>query len=235
MMRYAIHRLDADPDSPFPDPLKSDHPDGLIAIGGDLSQTRLLNAYRSGIFPWFEQSGPILWWCPNPRAVLIPGHVHVPKRLQRTLRQGFFKTTVNQQFEQVIQQCATDRGESGETWITEDMLQAYTELNRNGHAHSLEVWRQDQLVGGIYGVAIGNVFFAESKFHTERDASKVALVELMRKLEHDGYVLCDCQLWNPHLEQFNIRMIDREDFLRLVRFGCSQKQAFVNDQQDQQL
>ena len=225
-MRFVVPRLSDDPLAPFPEPEQSDHPDGLIAIGGDLSEARLLNAYRNGIFPWFDEQGPILWWSPNPRAVLIPGHVHVPTRLQRTLKQQRYAITINQAFDQVIEACATDRGETGETWITSDMLNAYTQLHQNGHAHSLEVWQDDELIGGIYGVAIGKMFYAESKFHTQRDASKIALIELMKKLEQNGYLLCDCQLWNPHLEQFNIRMMNRSDFLRLVIHAVNQYTAF---------
>ncbi|MEM7054069.1 MAG: leucyl/phenylalanyl-tRNA--protein transferase [Pseudomonadota bacterium] len=225
-MRFVLPRLADDPEAPFPDPKQSDHPDGLIAIGGDLSQTRLLNAYRNGIFPWFEQHGPILWWCPSPRAVLIPGHVYIPRRLQRTLNQQRYRVTLNQAFGQVIEGCATARGEHGETWITAGMLEAYARLHQNGYAHSLEVWQDGQLIGGIYGVAIGKIFFAESKFHIQRDASKVALIELMNRLEQQDYLLCDCQLWNPHLEQFNIRMMDRSDFLRLLQHGVKQPGHF---------
>ena len=221
-MRFIVPCLSDDPDAPFPDPNQSDHPDGLIALGGDLSETRLLNAYCNGIFPWFEQHGPILWWCPDPRAVLIPGHVHIPRRLQRTLKQQRYQITVNQAFERVMHGCAAARGEQHETWITTDMLDAYRQLHLNGHAHSLEVWQGDALIGGLYGVAIGSVFFAESKFHTQRDASKIALIELVQRLEQQNFLLCDCQLWNPHLEQFNIRMIDRGDFLKLVQYGVKQ-------------
>ncbi|MEM1082409.1 MAG: leucyl/phenylalanyl-tRNA--protein transferase, partial [Pseudomonadota bacterium] len=179
-MRFLIERLGDRPDSPFPDPLRSDHPEGLIAVGGDLAENRLLNAYRQGIFPWFEAGGPILWWCPNPRAVLIPNHLHVPRRLQRTLRQSHYTATVNRAFQTVVEQCASERGDTGDTWITPGMMAAYDRLHESGRAHSLEIWRDEVLIGGIYGVAIGTVFFAESKFHRERDASKIALVELVQ-------------------------------------------------------
>jgi len=219
--QHVVHVLEASPDAPFPDPAGCDHPDGLIAVGGDLSRTRLLNAYRHGIFPWYEPGGPILWWSPDPRAVLIPGHVHVSRRLARTLRQGRFQISIDRKFTAVIDGCAEPRDDSAGTWITEEMRNAYIDLHARGDAHSLEVWRDNKLVGGLYGVAIGRIFFAESKFHYERDASKIALVELMQRLEHLGYLLCDCQLWNPHLEHFGVRMIGRHDFLRLVRHGVT--------------
>lgn len=218
---YAVHVLAAEPDAPFPDPASCEHPDGLIAVGGDLSRTRLLNAYREGIFPWYEPGGPLMWWSPDPRAVLIPGHVHVSRRLRRTLRQGRFSISIDRDFEAVIDGCAAPRATQAGTWITPEMRAAYLDLFRHGYAHSLEVRAEDRLVGGLYGVRIGRIFFAESKFHVERDASKIALVSLMQRLEDSGFLLCDCQLWNPHLEQFNVRLIDRGDFLRLVRHGTS--------------
>jgi leucyl/phenylalanyl-tRNA--protein transferase len=209
----------------FPDPGAGRHPDGLIAVGGDLSRERLLAGYREGIFPWYEPGGPILWWSPDPRAVLIPEAVHVPRRLQRTLRQGRFQIDMNRDFAGVIRACADTRVDAEGTWITEEMQAAYLRLHEHGDAHSLEVRRNDVLVGGVYGVALGRVFFAESKFHHERDASKVALIELIRRLERAGFLFCDCQLWNPHLEQFNLRLLDRPDFLRLVRHGTREPAA----------
>lgn len=219
MRQHVVHVLDASPDAPFPDARTCDHPDGLVAVGGDLSRTRLLNAYRQGIFPWYEPGGPILWWSPDPRAILIPGHVHVSRRLARTLRQGRFDITIDKAFAAVIDGCAAPRDDSAGTWITEEMRSAYIDLHERGDAHSLEVWREGKLAGGLYGVSVGRIFFAESKFHYERDASKIALVALMQRLERLGYLLCDCQLWNPHLEHFGVRMVARDDFLRLVRHG----------------
>ncbi|MGK7295414.1 MAG: leucyl/phenylalanyl-tRNA--protein transferase [Candidatus Wenzhouxiangella sp. M2_3B_020] len=218
---FAVHVLASESDAPFPDPESCEHPDGLVAVGGDLSRTRLLNAYRQGIFPWYEPGGPLMWWSPDPRAVLIPGHVHVSRRLKRTLRQGRFSISIDNDFELVIDGCAAPRATEAGTWITPEMRAAYVDLFRQGYAHSLEVRVEDRLVGGLYGVGIGRIFYAESKFHVERDASKVALVSLMQRLGDKGFLLCDCQLWNPHLEQFNVRMIDRADFLRLVRHGTS--------------
>lgn len=229
MRQHIVHVLDASPDAPFPNPLTCDHPDGLVAVGGDLSRARLLNAYRQGIFPWYEPGGPILWWSPDPRAVLIPGHVHVSRRLARTLRQQRFEITMDRDFIAVIDGCAKPRDHSAGTWITDEMRDAYIDLHAHGDAHSLEVWREDRLVGGLYGVAIGRIFFAESKFHYARDASKIALVELMRRLEQHGYLLCDCQLWNPHLEHFGVRMVAREDFLRLVNHGANRESARLDE------
>lgn len=218
-MQFPVPLLGDDPRSPFPDPSDCRHPDGLVAIGGDLDRERVLNGYRNGIFPWYEADGPILWWSPDPRAVLIPGHVHVSRRLARTVRQQHFRVTVDAAFSDVIRACAGPRRDGDGTWITDGMIDAFTGLHAHGDAHSLEVWDDEGLAGGIYGVAIGRIFFAESKFHHRRDASKVALVELMHRLEASGFLLCDCQLWNPHLEHFGVRMVDREDFLRLVRHG----------------
>lgn len=221
-MPWSVPVLGTAVDAPFPDPLHCRHPDGLVALGGGLERERLLAAYRRGIFPWYERGGPILWWSPDPRAVLIPGHVNVSRRLARTLRQQRHEVTIDRDFESVIRACAAPREYSEETWITPEMIEAYLELHRAGHAHSLEVHLDGQLAGGIYGVSIGRVFFAESKFHVRRDASKIALVELMWRLESAGYLLCDCQLWNPHLERFGVSMIDRADFLRLVDYGTRQ-------------
>ncbi len=221
-MPWSVPVLPAASTAAFPDPLHCRHPDGLVALGGGLERDRLLEAYRRGIFPWYEDGGPILWWSPDPRAVLIPGNVEISRRLARTLRQQRHQVTIDQHFERVIRACAAPRDYSQETWITSEMIDAYINLHRAGHAHSLEVHIEDELAGGIYGVGIGQVFFAESKFHVRRDASKIALIELMLRLQQAGYLLCDCQLWNPHLEHFGVRMINRTDFLRLVEYGTRQ-------------
>jgi len=221
MIPHAVPVLADEPDAAFPNPLACRHPDGLVAVGGDLTVTRLLNAYRHGIFPWYEEDGPILWWSPDPRAVLFPGHLHISRRLHRTLRQGRYQVTVNQDFEAVIDGCAAPRNGFSGTWITAEMRTAYLELHTAGHAHSLEIRQQDELVAGIYGVAIGAMFFAESKFHRRRDMSKVALVELMQRLHARGYLMCDCQLWNPHLEHFSLRMLDRDIFLRILHYAIA--------------
>ncbi|QOC21143.1 leucyl/phenylalanyl-tRNA--protein transferase [Wenzhouxiangella sp. AB-CW3] len=220
-----IPELGSAPDSPFPDPAACMHPEGLLAWGGDLHPTRLLNAYRQGIFPWYELDSPILWWSPEPRAVLFPGHMHLPRRLRRTLRQGRFRAQADTDFDEVIRACAQTRSGQSGTWITPQMEGAYRRLHRFGHAHSIEVFMDDELAGGLYGVAIGRIFFAESKFHRRRDASKIALAVLMRALEHWDYLLADCQLWNPHLERLGVRLLAGEHFREVVAIGVEQESA----------
>lgn len=226
MPRILIPQLGPDPGDPFPDPGEVQHPDGLLAWGGDLSSTRLLNAYRQGIFPWFDDESEILWWSPEPRAVLIPDGWHLPRRLRRTLRQGRFRVTLDQHFDAVIAGCAEARrdarGETGGTWITSDMKRAYIRLHQQGLAHSVEIHDlEERLIGGLYGVALGRIFFAESKFHRARDASKIALAVLMRILEKQGFLLADCQLWNPHLETLGVRLLSGEQFRQVLAFGMA--------------
>lgn len=214
---FSVPVLGSAPDFSFPDPAACRHPDGLVALGGDLEQARLLSAYRRGIFPWYEADGPMLWWSPNPRAVIEPGRFHVPKRLARTHRQKHHEVTIDQNFEAVIQGCAEARKYAEGTWITPEMQRAYIGLHDAGFAHSVEIWHDGQLSGGLYGVALGRAFFAESKFHVRRDASKLALVELMHILNERAFELCDCQLWNRHLHQFELRLLERDAFLERVR------------------
>ena len=191
-------------------------PSGLVAVGGDLRPERLLAAYAAGIFPWYEEP-PILWFSPDPRAVLRPERLHVPRRLERTLRQGRFRVRFDSAFADVIQSCASlpRRGARG-TWITPQMIDAYEALHTLGHAHSAEAWRDGHLVGGVYGVALGAAFFAESMFHRERDASKVALVVLVRRLASEGCTLVDCQLPTPHLARLGAATLPRSEFLPLL-------------------
>jgi leucyl/phenylalanyl-tRNA--protein transferase len=199
-------------------------PNGLLAAGGDLSPERLLVAYGAGIFPWFEEGQPILWWAPDPRAILLPEEVRVSRSLGKTMRNGRLEVSVNQAFPQVIEACAAPRGEAG-TWITASMAAAYARLNELGHAHSVEIWRDGALVGGLYGVAIGRVFFGESMFSRSRDASKVALVWLARQTGPCGPRLIDCQLPSSHLESMGSRMISRSKFESLLAEYCSQEPA----------
>jgi len=230
-MNAPIPQLGDSPDSPFPDPRKGSRDDGLLAWGGDLHPTRLLNAYRQGIFPWYEAPGPILWWSPEPRAVMLPEAMHLSRRLRRTLRQGRFRVTADTSFNEVIAACAGPRHEQDGTWITPEMQAAYGRLNALGHAHSIEIRHEEgELSGGVYGVAIGRIFFAESKFHRRRDASKIALAVLMRALSEWGFLLCDCQLWNPHLERLGVRMLSGELFRAAVARGISEP-AGVDDWQ----
>lgn len=222
----SIVRLGAAPDSPFPDPLSIDREDGLLAVGGDLHPTRLVNAYRLGIFPWYEAPGPILWWSPQPRAVLLPGGMHLSRRFRRTLRQGRYRIEADRRFEAVMAACAGPREQQAGTWITDEMQQAYARLHAMGIAHSVEVLDEEgELIGGLYGVALGRIFFAESKFHHRRDASKIALAALMRALGIWGFMLCDCQLWNPHLERLGVSMLSGELFAAALARGTRQAAA----------
>ena len=201
----------------FP-PVELAEPEGILAIGGDLSTRRLLEAYRRGIFPWYDQpGGPILWWCPDPRLVLFPSEIHVSKRLDRTIRQGRFEVRFDTAFESVIEACATVYrvGEPG-TWLTPEMKAAYIRLHKQGFAQCAEAWCDDRLAGGLYGVRLGRVFFGESMFHFETDASKVALVGLIERLRGEGVQVMDCQITSPHMLRFGAREIPRREFSRLL-------------------
>ncbi|MCB0515961.1 MAG: leucyl/phenylalanyl-tRNA--protein transferase [Bacteroidetes bacterium] len=190
-------------------------PDGLLAIGGDLRPQRLLLAYRSGIFPWFNDDEPILWWSPDPRCVLYPTQMYISKSLAKVIRQEQFFCTFDQDFETVIRSCSRikRKGEHG-TWITEDMFEAYVALHRLGYAHSVEVWAQDsgKLVGGLYGVSVGSVFAGESMFSRVSNASKVALAFLCKKVQKKNFAFVDCQIYNPHLGSLGAVEITRADF-----------------------
>lgn len=196
----------------FPDPALADD-DGLLAQGGDLSPARLVLAYRTGIFPWYSEGRPILWWCPSPRFALLPDELHVGRSLAKAIRRAPYRITFDRAFADVIERCArTPRPGQPGTWITKDMRRAYIELHRRGIAHSVEAWKGDALVGGLYGVAIGRAYFGESMFATEPDASKIAFVELVGKLRAWGYALIDCQVHTEHLERFGARMFPLEEF-----------------------
>lgn len=200
----------------FPDPNLAE-PDGLLAIGGDLSQERLLLAYSNGIFPWFSDGYPILWWSPNPRMVLIPKEFKRHKNLRRLVNKKYFSVTFNKNFEGVINSCAgVSRENQDGTWITDIMKQAYIALHHSGYAHSVEVWENDNLVGGLYGVLMGKVFFGESMFYKVSNASKVALWYLVDRLLDIGIELIDVQQETEHLKSLGARLIDRESFLNLL-------------------
>ncbi len=189
--------------------------DGLLAVGGDLCLERLLLAYRTGIFPWFSPEEPILWWSPDPRLVLFPEELQVSRRLDRFLRKNTFHTTMDEAFEQVMTACADVRKKTDQgTWIGKDMIRSYGALHANGYAHSVEVRQQGRLVGGLYGVALGKCFFGESMFSRVDNASKVALVKLVRHLSAAGFQMIDCQVTTSHLMRFGAREIPRADFLR---------------------
>ena len=192
--------------------------DGVLAIGGDLSSERLQLAYKNGIFPWFEIGEPIMWWSPNPRMVLFLDELIVSKSMRNILNRNVFKVTFNQNFRDVVSNCQNIKrnGQNG-TWITNDMIEAYCKLNELGIAKSVEVWQNDELVGGLYGVDLGHVFCGESMFSKVSNASKVAFIALVNQLKKENYKLLDCQVYNPHLESLGCREIDREEFMRILK------------------
>jgi leucyl/phenylalanyl-tRNA---protein transferase len=197
----------------FP-PVHLAEPDGLLAVGGDLSIDRLLLAYQSGIFPWYEGEH-ILWWCPDPRFVLTPGTLKISKSMKQLLNKKVFRFTTNEAFEQVITQCKSiERPGQDGTWITESMKAAYIHLHQLGYAHSAEVWLDDQLVGGLYGVRLGKVFFGESMFSKVSNASKYAFISFIQHLQEDNVQLIDCQVYTEHLETLGAHMIPREVFIQ---------------------
>ncbi len=201
----------------FP-PVEEANDDGILAIGGDLSSERLLLAYRSGIFPWFDDDEPILWWSPPERMVLFPEEFKVSKSMRNILNRGIYKVTFNQNFKDVITNCSAIKrdGQQG-TWISEQMIEAYTKLHEIGIARSIEVWQDEMLVGGLYGIDLGHVFCGESMFSKTSNASKMAFVSLVRKLKEENYQLLDCQVHNSHLESLGAREISREDFMRIIK------------------
>jgi len=193
-------------------------PEGLLAIGGDLSPERLLLAYQSGIFPWYSEDEPILWWSPDPRLVLYPEELKISHSLRRTIRRGRFRATMDTRFSQVIQACGQIRVLDGQgTWITPEMEKAYVRLHRLGYAHSVEIWHGNELVGGLYGVSLGRCFFGESMFSTMSDASKVALVVLRNHLRQNQFDFIDCQMPTDHLLRMGARKIARNDFIAELR------------------
>ncbi|UCD66003.1 MAG: leucyl/phenylalanyl-tRNA--protein transferase [Deltaproteobacteria bacterium] len=198
--------------------------DGLLAIGGDLSPERLLLAYSNGIFPWFSEGDPILWWSPSPRLVIFPDEFKIPKRLSRLMRQVKYSVTLDNSFRQVITACATIAGrEKKGTWITRDMIEAYCHLHDLGFAHSVECWQDDKLSGGLYGISLGGVFFGESMFSRESNSSKIGLVHLVHKLREWDFDLIDCQMKTEHLIQFGAREIPGAEFQKLLAKSLSRQ------------
>jgi len=192
-------------------------PDGLLAVGGCLSTQRILNAYSQGIFPWYSDDEPILWWSPDPRLVVFPEQLYLSKSLKKTLRKQSFRITFDKAFSQVIKACAAPRADDSGTWLLAEMQQAYCRLHTEGHAHSVEAWYQDELVGGLYGIAIGQVFFGESMFHRKTDASKVAFASLVQQLSSWGYQMIDCQVHTQHLASLGAEEIPRTHFSNLLQ------------------
>ena len=194
------------------------NPDGLLAIGGDLSPHKLLIAYQAGIFPWYSTGQPILWWCPDPRFVLFPPKLRVSKSMKQVFRKGIFEVSFDRDFESVVEHCKRipRKGQDG-TWITSEMQAAYLHLHHKGYAHSVEVWREGNLVGGLYGIAIGRCFFGESMFSLESNASKTGFITLVQRLEKRNYQLVDCQVYTAHLESLGAEMIARSDFIEQLQ------------------
>lgn len=203
-----------------------DEPDGLLAAGGDLSSERLLAAYANGIFPWSDEGQPILWWSPDPRCVLHAPDFHVSRRLQRTIARSTMTLSFNQEFGEVIRACAGERKLQHGTWITQDMISAYEQLHGEGWAHSTEVWDSGRLVAGVYGLAIGKVFFGESMFCLEANASKLALLGLCQQLAANDFALIDCQVVSPHLITLGATTMPRVEFAKILRYACNPATQF---------
>jgi leucyl/phenylalanyl-tRNA--protein transferase len=197
-------------------------PNGLLAAGGDLSPERLIQAYRHGCFPWYQDGQPLLWWSPDPRTVLFPEELHVSRSLTKTLRQGLFQITLDQAFDAVIEACAGPRSYADGTWITSPMQAAYRELHKRGVAHSVEVWKNGELVGGLYGLAMGRLFFGESMFSHASNASKAGFAHLVRQLQAWGFVLIDCQMPTKLLQSFGARPISRRQFAEYLQNNLDQ-------------
>lgn len=217
-MSSAPYLLDAESHAFPPIEQALTEPNGLLAVGGDLSSGRLLSAYQHGIFPWFDENQPILWWSPNPRAVLFPEALNVSRSLRKSMRNRGYQVTYDQAFPAVIAACqTTPRGEQSGTWITEEMKASYTQLHYLGYAHSVECWSEGALVGGLYGLSIGKLFFGESMFSTKTDASKVAFAHLAQSLHQAGFPLIDCQISNPHLNRLGATTIPRKEFQHYLK------------------
>jgi leucyl/phenylalanyl-tRNA--protein transferase len=218
-----------DPPEVFP-PVSKAHsePDGLLAAGGDLGSDRLLYAYRNGIFPWYEEGQPILWWSPDPRCVFLPGDFHISRRLRQDLRRSTAEIRINTAFADVIRECAGPRRSEQGTWITAAMIDAYEYLHQLGWAHSIEVWQAGELSGGLYGLAIGKAFFGESMFSGRSNASKLALLYLANRLNDGDIDLLDCQVESAHLSNLGARIIPRSEFVSSLDLACGSGQAYDN-------
>ena len=219
----------SDPPDAFPDVEQAlSEPDGLLAAGGDLDAERVLAAYRRGIFPWYDEGQPILWWSPDPRCVLRPDELHISRRLKQTLRKSQAQWRCNSKFSAVIQACAGERKSQQGTWINRDMIAAYERLHADGWAHSIEVWDDDELVGGLYGLSIGRVFFGESMFSARSNASKMALVGLAKHMRESGLEIIDCQIVSQHLVTLGASIIPRSDFVQILNLACTPATAHTN-------
>jgi len=209
-----------DPPEGFPPVTRALAADGLLAAGGDLGNERLLYAYRNGIFPWYSEGQPILWWSPDPRCVFLPGDFHVSRRLRRDLKRTAAEVRINTAFSDVIRECAGPRRTEQGTWITPVMMEAYEDLHRNGWAHSIEVWQSGELTGGLYGLAVGNAFFGESMFSRMPNASKIALLYLANRLNSGDIELLDCQFETAHLSSLGARVMPRSEYISSLETAC---------------
>jgi len=214
-------------DAQFP-PIEHAFEDGLVAAGGDLSPKRLLNAYQHGLFPWFNKDDPILWWSPNPRMVLFTNQIKISKSLNKTLKNSSLIITFDRAFEDVMTACSQPRTELADdpnnaTWIHPEMIEAYVALHQQGYAHSIECWQDDKLVGGLYGIAIGHMFFGESMFSRVRDSSKIALVTLCQQLSRWGFEMIDCQVYSEHLASLGAQEIEQGEFITNINELCQQE------------
>lgn len=233
LTKLSPHKL-----QPFPDPSQAlDEPNGLLAIGGDLRPERVLMAYRRGIFPWFNPEDPILWWSPSPRTVFFPDQVQPSRSMQKWLRKNAYQVTFDRDFPAVIKACSEPRAYADGTWISDGIIAAYTQLHRQGYAHSVEVWYEGDLVGGLYGMALGKVFFGESMFSRADNASKTGFLHLVERLKQKGYVMIDAQVANSHLFSLGAVEIPRAEFQSILldfaqvddpgEMGCWDKQVVV--------
>lgn len=218
-----LHWLDPhDPEQRFPPlHLAMREPNGLLAIGGDLSLTRLIRAYSQGIFPWYNPDEPILWWSPDPRAILVPEHLKVSRSMAKRLKKNDYAVTLDAAYAQVLDGCAAPRGPGQGTWLGADMKAAYQQMYRHGYSHSLEVWREGRLIGGLYGVSVGRMFFGESMFSRQTDASKIGFYWLCRQLQTWRFKLIDCQIASAHLRTLGAVEISRERFARALHDAAS--------------
>ena len=196
---------------------------GIIAVGGDLSPGRLIEAYKNGIFPWFSEGDPIIWWSPDPRFVVFPGELKISKSMKQELRRGTFTITADKAFKEVIELCRKPRKHESGTWITDDIVKGYTELHEMGYAHSVEAWRNGKLAGGLYGVSLGRCFFGESMFTNEKNASKAAFITLAERLKELDFDLIDCQVYTAHLESLGAVEIPRDEFSAILKYSLSKE------------
>ena len=216
------------------------NPNGLLAIGGDLDETRLLSAYQKGIFPWYNEGEPILWWAPNPRCILKPNKIHISHSLKKCLRKNQFQITYNRNFANVINQCSVNRNAEptsqnnagnlsfNDTWLTADMKKVFINLHKSGYAHSVECWHNKELVGGLYGIAMGKIFFGESMFSRMSNTSKITLVHLAKRLEEMNFQLIDCQINTKHLQTLGAQLITRNQFTKFLKDFCNFKKILLH-------